>query len=209
MKTTVAIIEDNAGICEELKLVLAEEDDIACVCACRNLQTALRQIPPLTPNVLIMDIHLPDGTGIAATRRLKQLLPETQIVMYTICDDAEQIYQALEAGASGYLLKSAEPAELIRAIREVRQGGVPMTGEVARKVIHSFRKAAPSPARPAVEALTKREEEVLDLLAKGFSSGEIARELDIALETVNSHLKHIYGKLHVRSRTQAVIKYME
>jgi DNA-binding NarL/FixJ family response regulator len=206
MKTTVAIIEDNAGICEELRHVLAEDPDLSCVCVCRNLQTALRQIPPLAPQVVIMDVNLPDGSGIAGTSRLKQLLPDTQIVMFTICEDAEQIYRALEAGASGYLLKSTQPAELLRAIREVGRGGVPMTSEVARKVIQAFRR--PAAPRAAVDALTKREEEVLEHLAKGFSSGEIAQRLNIGVETVNSHLKHIYSKLHVRSRTEAVIKYM-
>jgi DNA-binding NarL/FixJ family response regulator len=205
MKTTVAIIEDNAGICEELRHVLEEDADLSCVCVCRNLQTALRQVPPLAPQVLIMDVNLPDGSGITGTSRLKQLLPDTQIVMYTICEDADQIYRALEAGASGYLLKSAQPAELLRAIREVGRGGVPMSGEVARKVIQAFRR--PAPSRAVVDPLTKREEEVLDHLAKGFSSGEIAERLSIGVETVNSHLKHIYAKLHVRSRTEAVIKY--
>jgi len=207
MKTTVAIIEDNAGICEELRHVLAEAEDISCLCVCRNLKTALRQVPALAPDVLIMDINLPDGSGIDGTSHLKRLLPEMQIVMYTIREDADQICRALEAGASGYLLKNTEPAELLRAIREVRQGGVPMTGEVARKVIQSFRRERL--VRPPIDPLTKREEEVLDLLAKGFSSSEIARQLAIGLETVNSHLKHIYGKLHVRSRTEAVIKYLE
>jgi DNA-binding NarL/FixJ family response regulator len=126
--------------------------------------------------------------------------------MYTIHEDAEQIFRALEAGASGYLLKRAEPTELLRAIREVRHGGVPMTGEVARKVIQSFRRTRSG--LPAADPLTKREEEVLDLLAKGFSSSEIGQQLTIGLETVNSHLKHIYGKLHVRSRTEAVIRYL-
>ncbi|MGD1032383.1 MAG: response regulator transcription factor [Opitutaceae bacterium] len=206
MKTTVALIEDNAGICEELEQFFAEAADISCVAICRNLQTALRQVPPLAPDVIIMDIHLPDGSGIVGTSRLKELLPETQIIMYTIHEDAEQIFRALEAGASGYLLKSAEPAELLRAIREVRHGGVPMTGEVARKVIQSFRRTRSG--LPAADPLTKREEEVLDLLAKGFSSSEIGQRLTIGLETVNSHLKHIYGKLHVRSRTEAVIRYL-
>ncbi|HVW20734.1 MAG TPA: response regulator transcription factor [Opitutaceae bacterium] len=205
MKTTVALIEDNAGICEELKLVFAEAPDVTCVSVSRNLQTALRVVPPLAPNVVIMDIQLPDGSGVDGAARLKRLLPETQIVMYTITQDADQIYRALEAGASGYLLKSASPEELIRSIREVRQGGVPMTPEVARKVIQSFRR--PAASRSAVEALTKREEEVLELLAQGLASGEIAQALRIGIETVNTHLKHIYGKLHVRSRTEAVIKY--
>jgi DNA-binding NarL/FixJ family response regulator len=212
MTIRVAIIEDDAEICEELRDFLAETDDISCVCACRNLQTALQKVPALAPDVIIMDIHLPDGSGLDGASRLKQLLPETQIVMYTIYEDAEQIFRALKAGASGYLLKSAPPAELLRAIREVRRGEVPMSGEVARKVIQSFREPAPPKSAAAapteVEPLTRREEEVLQLLAEGLSSVEISRRLEIGLTTVHSHLKHIYGKLHVRSRTEAVIKYL-
>ncbi len=206
MKTTIAIVEDNAGICEELRQFFAETDDISCVCICRNLETALRKVPPLAPDVIVMDIHLPDGSGIAGTSRLKQLLPRSQIVMYTVSEDAEPIYQALQAGASGYLLKRTSPAQLLRAIREVQQGGVPMTGEVARKVIQAFRRNIG--VSPAIDALTKREEEVLDLLSKGCSTNEIGERLHIGLGTVNSHLKHIYEKLHVRSRTEAVIKYL-
>jgi DNA-binding NarL/FixJ family response regulator len=211
MTTRVAIIEDDAEICEELRDFLAETADISCVCTCRNLKTAMQKVPALAPDVIIMDIHLPDGSGLDGASRLKQLLPETQIVMYTIYEDAEQIFRALKAGASGYLLKSAPPAELLRAIREVRRGEVPMSGEVARKVIQSFREPAsprPAAAPTEVEALTKREEEVLELLAEGLSSVEISRRLEIGLTTVHSHLKHIYGKLHVRSRTEAVIKYL-
>jgi DNA-binding NarL/FixJ family response regulator len=213
MTTRVAIIEDDAEICEELRDFLAETADISCVCTCRNLQTALQKVPALAPDVIIMDIHLPDGSGLDGASRLKQLLPETQIVMYTIYEDAEQIFRALKAGASGYLLKSAPPPEILRAIREVRRGEVPMSGEVARKVIQSFREPAPPRIAAAavaaeVEPLTKREEEVLELLAEGLSSVEISRRLEIGLTTVHSHLKHIYGKLHVRSRTEAVIKYL-
>jgi DNA-binding NarL/FixJ family response regulator len=210
MTTRVAIIEDDAEICDELREFLAEAADITCVGACRNLQTALQKVPALAPDVIIMDIHLPDGSGLTGASRLKQLLPETQIVMYTIYEDAEQIFRALKAGASGYLLKSTPPAELLRAIRDVRRGEVPMSGEVARKVIQSFREPPPprAPAAVPLEALTRREEEVLELLAQGLSSLEISRQLAIGLTTVHSHLKHIYEKLHVRSRTEAVIKYL-
>jgi DNA-binding NarL/FixJ family response regulator len=207
MAITVAIVEDNAGICEELEQIIREDPGCSCVCVCRNVQTALRKIPALAPDVIIMDIQLPDGSGIECTARLKRLLPRVQIMMFTIYEDSEQIFRALEAGASGYLLKRTAPEAMLQAIREIKQGGAPMTGEVARKVIQSFRRV---PGQgPETEPLTPREEEVLELLAKGFLSKEIAGRLVVSVETVNSHLKHIYDKLHVRSRTEAVIKYLK
>lgn len=205
MPTSIAIVEDNAGICEELRQIIADAPDCTCAAVCRNLETAMRKIPPARPDVVIMDINLPDGSGITAVQKLKRLLPSAQILMFTIYDDSEQIFRSLEAGASGYLLKRTAPDELLRAVREIKAGGVPMTPEVARKVIQSFRR---KPAMPAPEALTAREEEILHLLAEGMLSKEIARRLEIGLETVNSHLKHIYGKLHVRTRTEAVIKFL-
>lgn len=206
MPITVAIVEDNAGIAEELEAIIREDSSCKCVGVSRNLQTALKKIPPLAPDVVIMDIQLPDGSGIECTARLKRLLPATQIMMFTIYEDSEQIFRALAAGASGYLLKRTAPDVLIRSIHELKQGGVPMTGEVARKVIHSFRREPTEPVK--IEQLTQREEEVLALLAKGCLSKEIARQLSVSVETVNTHLKHIYEKLHVRSRTEAVIKFL-
>jgi len=204
MTTKVALVEDNAGICEELEQIISEQPSLTCVGVCRNLRTALQKIPLLAPDVIIMDIQLPDGTGIEATSRLKRLLPDTQIIMFTVHEDTEQIFKALEAGANGYLLKRTAAQGLVRAIQEVREGGVPMTGEVARKVIQSFRKPDVGPG----EKLTRREEEIMQLLVVGCLSKEIADKLSIGLETVNSHLKHIYEKLHVRSRTEAVVKYL-
>ena len=204
MPTTVAIVEDNAGICEELQQILAEDRDFSCVCVCRNFKTALTEIPRALPDVIIMDINLPDGSGIEATRQLKLLLPHTQIMIFTIYEESEEIFRALEAGASGYLLKDTAPEELLLSIQDIREGGVPMTGEVARKVIRSFHK---TPAK--TELLTSREEEILELLSQGFVSKEIASRLSISTETVKSHLKHIYDKLHVRTRTEAVIKYLK
>jgi len=206
MPLTVAIVEDNAGICEELVQIVAETSDCRCVVVCRNLQTALKKIPPLAPDVVVMDIQLPDGSGIDGVGRLKRLLPGTHILMFTIYEDSEQIFKALEAGASGYLLKRATPEELLRAIREINNGGVPMTAEVAQKVIQSFQRK--SLRAESAERLTPREEQILELLTRGLISKEIAHHLSISVETVNSHLKHIYGKLHVRTRTEAVIKYM-
>ena len=205
MATKVALVEDNAGICEELEQIISEQPSLTCVGVCRNVRTALQKIPQLAPDVIIMDIQLPDGSGIEATARLKRQLPDTQILMFTVYEDTEQICKALEAGASGYLLKRTAAQGLVRAIQEVREGGVPMTGEVARKVIQSFRR----PTTDAAERLTRREEEIMQLLVVGCISKEIADKLSIGLETVNSHLKHIYEKLHVRSRTEAVVKYLK
>ena len=204
MDVNIAIVEDNADICTEMEALLAEDPRCHCVAVCRNMRSAMRRIPPRRPHVVIMDIKLPDGSGIDAVKRLRRLLPETQFMMFTIFEDSEQIFRALEAGASGYLLKRSAPEELVGAVHEIMKGGVPMTGDVARRVIRSFRRTG----TPEIEQLTPREEEILQLLAKGLRSKEISRDLEISIETVNSHLKHIYEKLHVRTRTEAVIKYL-
>ena len=206
MAITVAIVEDNSGICEELEQIVREDPGLSCVCTCRNLKTALQKIPALAPDVIVMDIQLPDGSGIEGTARLKRLLPATQILMFTVYEDSEQICKALEAGASGYLLKRSTPDGLVRAIREVKDGGVPMTSEVARRVIQTFRKSPQ--AENVREQLTRREEEIMELLVAGCQSKEIADRLAIGVETVNSHLKHIYEKLHFRSRMEAVVRYL-
>jgi DNA-binding NarL/FixJ family response regulator len=205
MATTIAIVEDNAGICDELIELLAEVPDFACVCVCRNVKTALSDIPAQAPDVILMDIRLPDGSGIDCTAALKRVLPRSQIMIFTVHEDSAQIYQALTAGASGYLLKRTPPDEVVRAIREIRGGGAPMSGAVARKVIQAFQQAVPAGA--AGDSITPREREVLELLSQGLLSKEIASQLSISLDTVSSHLKHIYEKLHVRTRTEAVIKY--
>lgn len=203
MPVTVAIVEDNAGICTELERVIASDPEFTTVVTCRNLQTALRRIPPLSPEIVIMDIKLPDGSGIDGVVRLKRVIPQTHIMMFTIYEDSEQIFRALQAGASGYLLKGTKPESFLAAMHELKAGGGPMSGEVARKVIESFHRKTRS-----TEELTPREEEILHLLSKGYLSKEIAAELSITVGTVNIHLKHIYEKLHVRSRTEAVIKYL-
>jgi len=206
MPISVAIVEDNAEICEGLEQVIRAANGFAFVCSCRNAGTALRKIPAAKPDVVIMDIGLPDGSGIECTAQLKRLLPEVQILMFTVYEDSEQIFRALAAGASGYLLKRVSPPELLKALRELAGGGVPLTGEVARKVIASFRQEPPPAARTA--KLTPREQTVLEQLAGGLSAKEIASNLAISPDTVNAHLKHIYQKLHVRSRVEAVIAYL-
>jgi DNA-binding NarL/FixJ family response regulator len=207
MAITVAIVEDNSGICEELEQIISEQEDLTCVSVCRNLRTALHKIPPLAPQVVIMDIELPDGSGIEGVARIKRQVPSAQILMFTVYEDMEQISKALEAGASGYLLKRASPESIVQSIREIKAGGVPMTGEVARKVIQVFRR--PAGSEDVRDLLTRREEEIMQLLVEGCQSKEIASRLGIGVETVNSHLKHIYEKLQVRSRTEAVIKFLK
>jgi DNA-binding NarL/FixJ family response regulator len=206
MPTTVAIVEDSAGICQELQYIITQAAGLSCICACRNAASALQRIPAAAPDVIVMDIHLPDGSGIDCTAKLKRQLPDTQILMFTIHDDTEQIVRAMEAGASGYLLKNTTPAEIVAAIRDVRTHGAPLSREVARKLVDSFR-VAPA-VRDTGETLTPRENEILTLLAAGLLYKEIAERLGIKLDTVGTHLKSIYRKLHVRSRTEAVIKHL-
>lgn len=206
MRTTVAIVEDSAGICEELKHILSGAVDLSCISVCRNAESALARLPSLAPEVVIMDIHLPDGSGIDCTARLKRVLPETQILMFTIHDDTDQIVRALEAGASGYLLKNTPASEILSAVRAIRDQGAPMSSEVARRLVESFHRR-PAPAATA-EALTPRENEILELLSEGLLYKEIGDRLAIKLDTVGTHVKSIYRKLHVRSRTEAVMKYL-
>jgi len=206
MQTSIAIVEDDAEICEDLAKMIAETGDLSCVCVCRNGHAALSRIPKCTPDLVIMDIQLPDMTGIECTAKLKRLLPRTLIMMFTIRDDEEQIFRALEAGASGYILKGTEPSEMFRALREMARGGSPMTPEIARKVVQSFHKT--ESAASLTEPLTPREKEVMNALVEGLMSKEIADRLSINIETVNFHLKQIYQKMHVRSRTEAVVKYL-
>jgi DNA-binding NarL/FixJ family response regulator len=206
MPIRVAIVEDNEEIRATLERIVGRAKNIRCVCICPNGETALQTIPQHAPEVVIMDLRLPGISGIECTARLKRLLPGTQVLVFTIYGDTEQVFRALEAGASGYLLKRSSSAEILQAIQDVHQGGAPMTGEVARKVVLSFRKADCSPISEAPH-LTAREEQVLALLAQGYLTKEIADQLSISFDTVRFHLKHVYQKLHVRSRAEAVVKY--
>ncbi len=203
MPTTVAIVEDNAGICQELEDIIAGARDLTCVCVCRNAEAALAAIPAAKPEVIVMDIHLPDGSGIQCTAQLRRLLPETEILMFTIYDDPGHIVKALQAGATGYLLKDSPREEIRMAIRGVRERAAPMSRDVARKLVEAFYE----PARnDATESLTPREHEVLELLSNGLLYKEIGTRLDISMDTVNTHIKNIYRKLQVRTRTEALLK---
>ena len=202
----VAIVEDQTGVRQSWARLLNSTPGLVCVATCASGEDALLTLPQVAPQVVLMDIQLPAMTGIECTTRLKPLLPTTQFLMVTVYEDAERIFEALKAGASGYLLKTTPPAELVAAIQDVVRGGVPMTGEVARKVIAAFHQPT-APMAPTVQ-LSTREAEVLDLLSQGYANKEIADRLQITYDTVRAHLKHTYEKLHVRSRTEAVARYL-
>jgi DNA-binding NarL/FixJ family response regulator len=204
----IAIVEDNKVIRESLAAYVHMDPELRCVCACGTAEEALEALPRERPDVVLMDIQLPNQSGIECTARLKQLLPEVRIIMVTVYGDPDVIFKALRAGACGYLLKRCTPEELISAVREVQQGGAPMSREIARKVISHFQELPRTPdASSEVENLSPREREILDLLTQGFSDKEIADKLGVKHGTVRWHLQNVYEKLHVRSRTEAALKF--
>jgi DNA-binding NarL/FixJ family response regulator len=203
--TKVAIIEDNNTMRKTLVELINSTPGYTCACACSTSREALVEVPKQHPDIALMDIHLPDESGIACTARLTEKMPDLQVVMVTVYSDSNLIFQALKAGACGYILKRSRPEEIIQALADVRAGGAPMTPEIARLVVRSFR--APSSA-PNADGLTTREAEILELLTEGLSNKEIARKTDIAAGTVRNHLVNIFKKLHVRCRTEAAAKYL-
>jgi DNA-binding NarL/FixJ family response regulator len=203
----IALVEDRAEVRESWSRLIDSLPNFKCACTFASGEEALRRLPAERVDVVLMDIQLPRMSGIACTARLKPLLPHTQILILTVSVDSDTIFSALQAGADGYLLKRCSPAELQAAVLDVLQGGVPMTSEIARRVIASFRR---QPVKSdAATRLTPREEEILMLLSKGFVSKEIAARLGVSYETVRDHLKHIYEKLHVHSRGEAVARFKE
>jgi DNA-binding NarL/FixJ family response regulator len=197
----IGIVEDSAPISNNWVRMLDAHAGFHCVGAFRTGEEAVQKMPGLQPDVVLMDISLPGMSGIECVVRLKRLLPRTPILMVTVHSDNDRLFQALQAGASGYLLKRTTPAELVAAIQDVLKGGAPMTGEIARRVIESF--SHPSAAAADGGGLSDRENEVIGLLAQGYSDKEIAGRLQISFTTVRSHLAHIFEKLHVRSRVEA------
>lgn len=206
---TVAIVEDNAAICASLEKVINAAAGCRCVCTSRNAEQALVAVPKHRPDVVIMDINLPGITGIECTARLKRQLPRTQFLVFTVYNDSRQIFSALEAGASGYLLKRSAPEAIVQAVCDVHAGGSPMSAEIARKVVQSFQR--PGPAAPANEiaSLTPREMEILQLVTEGLTTKEIADRSAVSYTTICTHLGHIYEKLHVHSRTAAAAKFLQ
>lgn len=206
--TKVAIIEDNNTMRKMLVELIDSAPGYRCVCACANSQEALIEVPKHQPDLALMDIHLPDESGIACTARLTAQMPRLQVIMVTVYKDTELIFQALKAGACGYILKRFRPEEILEAIAEARAGGAPMTSEIARMVVRSFRAPAAAPTSASDDSnLTSREAEILILLAQGLSNKEIANKTNISAGTVRNHLEHIFKKLHVRCRTEAAAKY--
>lgn len=201
----VAVVEDNPSLREQIGAMLAPP--CICVGLCRNAEEAVATLPKTRPDIVLMDIQLPGMSGIECVRILGSELPETQILMITVYDDADSVFESLAAGASGYLLKPLESAALADAVQEVIKGGAPMSMSIARRVIQTFRK--PSPSADAAKALAPRETEILELLAKGYLKKEIADKLGSSYWTIQTHVGRIYKKLHVHSRSQAVAKFRQ
>jgi DNA-binding NarL/FixJ family response regulator len=206
MNIRVAIVEDNNRVRGSLARLIELTDGFESVGEYASGEEALTALPKLKPDVVLMDINLPGINGVDCVRQLKPALPQTQVMMLTVYENTDLIFQALAAGATGYLLKQTPPAELLTAVRDVHQGGSPMTGHIARKVVASFQQSGDS-ARE-FENLTTREREVLEHLAKGFLYKEIAEVMSISYDTVHTHIRKVYEKLHVRSRTEAVAKHL-
>ena len=204
---TVAIVEDDEEILGGLESLISRSRGFRCLATCSSAESALDELPGLKPNVVLMDINLPRMSGIECVRRMKAQLPEVQVIMQTVYEDYETIFQSLAAGAVGYLLKKTPPEKLLEAIRDVHNGGSPMSSQIARKVVHTFLQTGTSPKE--TENLTKREHEILTYLSKGYRYKEIADVLYISVETVRTHLRNIYEKLHVRSRTEALLKFLQ
>jgi DNA-binding NarL/FixJ family response regulator len=201
---SVAIVEDDSQARKILAGWISRASGFRLVADWGNAESAVQNLPEKNPNVVLMDINLPGISGVEAVRKLKPNMPQTQFVMLTVYEDADHIYDALTAGATGYLLKETPRQELLSALEDVHRGGSPMTSNIARKVVQSFGQARDA---AAADDLSPREGEVLDLLARGYLYKEIAERLNISVPTVNTYVRRMYEKLHVRSRAQAVAKY--
>lgn len=203
MKTRVAIVEDNSSLRQTFSQWIAGGEGLELVGACESAEQAFLELPAWKPDVALVDINLPGTDGIECVRQLKLKLPATQFVMVTVFADAQRIFRSLAVGAIGYLIKRATRKELLAAIDEVRRGGSPMSAQIARKVVQSFQQVPV----PAGDSLSPREREILQLLSVGLLYKEIAGKLDCGVYTVNHHVRAIYEKLQVHSRSQAVAKF--
>ena len=207
MRFRVSIVEDDVGVRVGLERLFNESREFQCVSSYSTGTSALTELLSQKPDVILMDINLPGMNGIECVRRLKERDPSVLVVMLTVYDDAEQVFQALQAGATGYLLKRTPPNQLLEAVKEVLEGGAPITSHIARKVVEAFH-ATPTKSAGELVELSEREREVLQLLAKGFLIKEIADKLGIGFGTVRTYVRRIYEKLHVQSRSQAIAKYL-
>ncbi|HVU26274.1 MAG TPA: response regulator transcription factor [Verrucomicrobiae bacterium] len=205
VKKTVMVVEDDRGLREQILQILETAPDIECKGAFPSAEQALPEILKKKPDVVLMDIRLPGMSGIQCVAEIRKANPTMQIIMVTIYEDSERIFRALKAGASGYLVKSGPPEQLLEAIRDAYKGGAPMSSHIARKVVQHFHLLGPSVNE--TENLSPRERQVLDLLAMGFIYKEIGAKLDIGVETVRTYVKNICQKMHVRGRLEAVAKH--
>jgi DNA-binding NarL/FixJ family response regulator len=203
----VAVVEDVEEIRTELIQLIESFEGFVCVRACASAEEALRELPAVAPEIVLMDIYLPRMSGIECTLRLKGSLPSCQVVMLTSSDEEELVFRALEAGADGYLLKDSAPEALRENLIDLGRGGVPMTSGIARRVLQFFRQRAKG--SDDLRRLSQREAEVLGLIARGLTTKEIGDRLSLTIETIRTYVKNIYEKLHVHSRAEAVAKYLE
>jgi DNA-binding NarL/FixJ family response regulator len=202
----VAIVDDDEGIRSSLASLIRRNSALKLAGDYPDAETALQEIPRNPPDVVLMDINLPGINGVECVRQLKAALPNVQFLMLTVYEDSDSLFNSLKAGASGYLLKRTASARLIEAIRDVHTGGSPMTPQLARRVVHYFSRGPESDS--PVARLTPGERDFLDHLAKGYAYKEIADHLNISIDTVRSYVRTVYEKLHVHSRTEAVVKYL-
>ena len=203
---TVSIVDDEKQLRQSIATFVNGSPGFRCVSTYSGAEAALKGLPADNPQVVLMDINLGGMNGIECVERLKAVAPNMQVLMLTVYEDTDQIFKALEAGASGYLLKRSSPTKLLQAIREVDGGGSPMSSSIARKVVASFQKSKQTGEK--LVHLSPREESVLNCLAKGLTYKQIADQLDISIDTIRTYLRRIYEKLHVQSRTEAVAKYL-
>ncbi|MFO1487993.1 MAG: response regulator transcription factor [Verrucomicrobiota bacterium] len=207
MPITVSIVEDNDKLRGTLARVLNRAEGFKCLSDYGNAEDALKDLPNIKPEVVLMDINLPGMNGVECVRQLKQVLPNVQVMMLTVYEDTDNIFNALAVGASGYMLKRTPQAQLLEAIRDVHRGGSPMTTHIARKVVQSFQRT--QAAAQETENLSEREQQVLQLLSEGLIYKEISEKLGIGYETVHTYIRRIYEKLQVRTRTEAVAKFLK
>jgi DNA-binding NarL/FixJ family response regulator len=203
---TVSIVDDEKALRESIATFINGSPGFRCLSTYGSAEAALQSLPAECPDVVLMDINMAGMTGIECVQQLKSVAPKMQIVMLTVYEDAQKIFEALAAGATGYLLKRLTPAQLLQAIRDVQAGGSPMSNSIARKVVASFQKTGP--AGEKATPLSPREAKVLDCLAKGLTYKQTADQMGISIDTIRTYIRRVYEKLHVQSRTEAVVKYL-
>ena len=207
MRRRVSIVEDDRDLREAMSLMIQFTENYQLVSAFENAEEAIEKLPEFDVDAILMDINLPGDSGIECVKKLKAMFPKLLFLMCTSYEDDDKIFQSLKAGASGYILKTDGPVKIINALDELFEGGSPMTSSIARKVVASFSKVNINDAN--VETLTLREKEILDSLARGKMNKEVANELEISIGTVRKHIQHIYEKLHVNTRVEAVNLYLK